>query len=232
MIMDLFNALQMDSITATQVLSLIVRFIFNVGFSALIILFIYKKNSRNKEFAFTLFSFNLIIFALCTILNNVELSIGSGFGLFAVFTMMRFRSEQLQIKDMTYLLIVVGLGFVNSTYKGSIGPAEILFLNVSIAISLYILEKTLLNHNLVKQKIKYNHLDLLKVGNKLLLRQDLEEKIGAKVVSVDVESVNYLEGSANLIVKYNRDISNFSQPYVINNYENSVEEKPMLVKGI
>ncbi len=222
----------MDSITVTQVLNLVIRFIFNVGFSALIILFIYKKNSRNTEFAFTLFSFNLIIFALCTILNNVELSIGSGFGLFAVFTMMRYRSEQLQIKDMTYLLVVVGLGFVNSTYKCTIGPAEILFLNVSIALSLYILEKTLLSHNLVKQKIKYNQLDLLKVGNKPLLRQDLEEKIGARVVSVDVESVNYLEGSANLIVKYNRDISNFSQPYVINNHENSVEEKPMLVKGI
>ncbi len=232
MIMDLYNFLQVDNIDTAQIVNLVIRFGFNIVFAALIILFIYKKNNRNKDFAFTLFSFNLIIFALCTILSNVELSIGSGFGIFAVFTMMRYRSEQLQIKDMTYLLIVVGLGFVNSTYQGSIGPAEIIFLNVSITLSLYILEKTLMNHNLVKQKIKYNNLDLLKVGNKPLLRKDLEEKIGARVVSVDVESVNYLEGSANLMVKYNRNINNFSQPYVLNNHENSTEEKPFLVKGI
>lgn len=222
--MELYHLFQFDNIDANQVLSLVLRFFFNIGIATLIILVVYKKNNQNREFSFTLFSFNLIIFALCTILNNVELSIGSGFGLFAVFTMMRYRSEQLQIKDMTYLLIMVGLGFVNSTFQGPIGPIEIMFLNVSIFISLYILEKLIFNHDLIKQKIKYNRLDLLKVGNKRLLRRDLEDKIGAKVVDVNIESVNYLDGSANIFVKYKHDNTNFSQPWILNNSSNGIKE--------
>jgi hypothetical protein len=222
--MDIYHLFRFDNIDAIQIISLVVRFIFNIGIATLIILFVYKKNNQNREFSFTLFSFNLIIFALCTILNNVELSIGSGFGLFAVFTMMRYRSEQLQIKDMTYLLIMVGLGFVNSTFEGSIGPIEILFLNVAIFVSLYTLEKLIFDHDLVKQKIKYNRLDLLKVGNKPLLRRDLEEKIGAKVVDVIIESVNYIDGSANIFVKYNREKEDYAQPWILNGKSNSVKE--------
>lgn len=222
--MELYHLFQFDNINANQVISLVLRFFFNIGIATLIILVVYKKNNQNREFSFTLFSFNLIIFALCTILNNVELSIGSGFGLFAVFTMMRYRSEQLQIKDMTYLLIMVGLGFVNSTFQGPIGPIEIVFLNVSIFISLYILEKLIFNQDHIKQKIKYNRLDLLKIGNNRLLRRDLEEKIGAKVLDVNIESVNYLDGSANIYVKYKRDNTDFSQPWVLNNSSNGIKE--------
>lgn len=222
--MYLYHLFQFDNIDANQVISLVLRFFFNIGIATLIVLLVYKKNNKNRDFSFTLFSFNIIIFSLCTILNSVELSIGSGFGLFAVFTMMRYRSEQIQIKDMTYLLIMVGLGFVNSTFQGPIGPIEIMFLNVSIFISLYILEKLIFNHDLVKQKIKYNRLDLLKVGNMTLLRRDLEEKIGAKVEDVNIESVNYMDGSANIYVRYKRDNTDFSQPWVLNNSSNTIKE--------
>ena len=220
----------MENFDAIQIIGLVLRFIFNIGMASLIILFVYKRNNQNREFAFTLFSFNLIIFALCTILNNVELSIGSGFGLFAVFTMMRYRSEQLQIKDMTYLLIMVGLGFVNSTFEGSIGPVEIVFLNIAIFMSLYTLEKAIFNNNLIKQKIKYERLDLLKVGNKALLFRDLEDKIGAQVVDVNIDSVNYLDGSANILVQYNRDKIGFSQPWIVKKQSNKMEENKRSVE--
>lgn len=231
--MDLFELLHLEKFDPILLTGLVLRFLFNIGMAAVLILLVYKRNCQNKEFVFTLFSFNMIIFALCTILNNVELSIGSGFGLFAVFTMMRYRSEQLQIKDMTYLLIMVGMGFINSTIQGPIGPFEIIFLNIAMVTFLFILEKSIFNQNLVKQKIKYEKLDLLKVGSKQLLRQDLESRIGARIVDIKVESVNYLEGSANIIVKYNRDAASFAAPYVVQRIkENSEEEEPLLVKGL
>ena len=234
MIMDIYEVFQLGSFDPVLFTGLILRFVFNISMVSILILLVYRNNCQNKEFAFTLFSFNMIIFSLCTILNNVELSIGSGFGLFAVFTMMRYRSEQLQIKDMTYLLIMVGLGFINSTFKGSIGPLEIVFLNVSMIVFLLILERSIFNKNLVKQKIKYERLDLLKVGNKLMLRQDLEERIGARVVDVNVESVNYVDRSANIIVKYNRSKAGFSQPYVLVNQSKDMAEngEPQFVKGL
>lgn len=228
--MDLYHLFRMENFDAIQIIGLVLRFIFNIGIASLIILFVYKRNNQNREFAFTLFSFNLIIFSLCTILNNVELSIGSGFGLFAVFTMMRYRSEQLQIKDMTYLLIMVGLGFVNSTFEGSVGPVEIVFLNIAIFMSLYTLEKTIFNNNLIKQKIKYERLDLLKVGKKALLFRDLEDKIGAQVVDVNIDSVNYLDGSANILVQYNSDKIGFSQPWIVKKQSNKMEENKRSVE--
>jgi hypothetical protein len=170
---------------------------------------------------------------LCTILNNVDLSIGSGFGLFAVFTMMRYRSEQLQIKDMTYLLILIGLGFVNATFTGSLGPVEIAFLNVSIAISLVVLEKTLFNHKLIDQKIKYSNLDLIKVENRPLLKKDLEEKLGARVENIRIDSINFVNGSANMMVRYNPRLAVRSNHYMLMNNNAAKQyadsEDPVLV---
>ncbi len=232
--MNLFELLHLDNFNPILLVGLVLRFLFNTGMAAVLILLVYKRNCQNKEFAFTLFAFNMIIFALCTILNNVELSIGSGFGLFAVFTMMRYRSEQLHIKDMTYLLIMVGMGFINSTFQGPIGPFEIVFLNFAMIAFLFILEKSIFNQKLIKQKIKYEKLDLLKVGNKEMLRQDLEARIGARVVDVKVEAVNYLDGSANIIVKYNREITGITPQIVFQNAGDNHNEKKKsaLVKGI
>jgi len=232
--MDLFEVFQLSDFNPIQLAGLILRFIFNIGMAAILILLVYRKNSENKEFAFTLFSFNMIIFSLCTILNNVELSIGSGFGLFAVFTMMRYRSEQLQIKDMTYLLIMVGMGFINSTFQGTIGPLEIMFLNIGMIIFLAFLERSIFNQKVIAQKIKYEKLDLLKVGSSTLLRKDLEDRIGAQVIAVKVESVNYVEGSANLIVRYNRDKTGITHRYVFpdQSHNGKPKEEKLLVKGL
>jgi hypothetical protein len=195
--MEAISNIQLDNL-----LEMILRFGFNALMAGAILLLIYRRFSENKEFTFTLFIFNFIIFALCTILNNVELSIGSGFGLFAIFTMMRYRSEQLNIKDMTYLLVMVGLGFVNSTFRGNIGPAEIAFLNIAIGSSLYIFEKTIFTHNLKKQKIKYDKLELLKPRYTNLLKKDLSLRLGKEVTEVKVESVNFIDGYASLTVHY------------------------------
>jgi hypothetical protein len=233
--MDIFQLLQLDNFAPEVLAGLAVRFIFNVGMATVLILLVYRRNSKNEEFTFTLFAFNIIIFALCTILNNVELSIGSGFGLFAVFTMMRYRSEQMHVKDMTYLLVVVGLGFVNSTFQDIIGLIEIAFLNIGILIILFILEKGIFSRKLSTQKIKYENLEFLKLGNKLLLRQDLENRIGAQVVDVKIESVNYVDGCANLVVSYNQDNVKNEPNYVISpkiNGHLKKEKKAVFVQGM
>ena len=232
--MELFEIIRLEEFDPSLFAGLILRFLFNTGMAAILILLVYNRNSQNKEFAFTLFSFNMIIFALCTILNNIELSIGSGFGLFAVFTMMRYRSEQLQIKDMTYLLVVVAMGFINSTFQGPVGPFEITFLNIAMVVFLLILEKSIFNQKLIKQKIKYEKLELLKVGNHELLRKNLQERIGARVEEIKVESVNYVQGSADLIVKYNRNLTDLSRPFIYPKQSENGTKKSnqIMVKGL
>ncbi len=219
--MDFEQLLNTENFSIINITALALRFVFNAIMAGSIILLVYRRNSNNKDFSFTLFSFNMIIFALCTILNNVNLSIGSGFGLFAVFTMMRYRSEQLQIKDMTYLLILIGLGFVNATVSDIIGPIEIAFLNISTGLSLYVLEKTMFNHHLASQKIKYGDLELIKVENRPLLIEDLENKLGARIVKIQIISINFLDGSANLVVEYNPKSTIRTNHYILNDKKNN-----------
>lgn len=129
---------------------------------------------------------------------------------------------------------MVAMGFINSTFKGSIGSIEIVFLNIGMITFLYILERSIFSQRLIKQKIKYEKLDLLKVGNRTLLRKDLEDRIGAQVIDVKVESVNYLEGSANIVVRYNRDKTEISHRYVFPNpsEHRKAKEEKFLVKGL
>ena len=183
-------------------LNLAFRLGFDLAIVAIIILLVYRKHNKNREFIFTLFVFNIIIFVLCTILNNTELSIGSGFGLFAVFTMMRYRSEQINIKDMTYLLIVVALGFLNATYKSQVGVAEVIFINVVVMGILTVLELSILSiyKNLSQQKVKYDKIYLLKPENFGLLRLDLKDRLGIEIQNIKIESINFLENTANLLI--------------------------------
>src|SRR5436305_9976473 len=84
-----------------------------------LIRFIYFRNYKKKDFLFAFFLFNLIMFMITFLMNKVDLSMGTAFGLFAVFSMLRYRTEGLNTKEMTYLFIVIALGLINSVMKGT-----------------------------------------------------------------------------------------------------------------
>jgi len=184
---------------------LIVRLVFNSTIVFIILHFVYKQFNRKKTFIFNLFIFNLIIFGLSTVLTRIDLSVGSGFGLFAILTMMRFRSEQINMKDMAYLLIMIGLGFINSTGYDVIGYEEIALLNFVITGVVYGLEKSYFSNRKNSQKIKYDKIELLKPKYNHLLKRDLSLRLGKEVIEVKTDNVNFIEGYAILKVYHGDD---------------------------
>ncbi len=126
---------------ASSIVDLIIRLLFNSFIAFVILHFVYKQYNKKRTFIFNLFIFNLVFFGLSTVLTRIELSVGYGFGLFAIFTMMRYPSEQINLKDMAYLLIMIGLGFINSANYQVVGFEEIVLLNVVIAGVVYGLER-------------------------------------------------------------------------------------------
>ncbi len=190
---------------APSLLDLSIRLIFNGLIAFSILHFIYKRYNKKKSFIFNLFIFNLIIFGLSTVLTRIDLSVGSGFGLFAIFTMMRYRSEQINMKDMAYLLIMIGLGFINSAGYEVIGYDEILFLNLIIVGVVYGLEKAYFSKRKNSQKIKYDKIELLKPKYNHLLFRDLSLRMGKEVFEVKTVNVNFIEGYATLKVYYGDD---------------------------
>jgi len=188
-----------------SIVDLVLRLVFNSTIAFVILHFIYKQYNNKKSFIFNLFIFNLIIFGLSTVLTRIDLSVGSGFGLFAIFTMMRYRSEQINMKDMAYLLIMIGLGFINSTGYDVVGIEEILFLNFIITGVVFGLEKIYFTKKKNSQKIKYDKIELLKPKYTHLLYRDLSLRLGKEVISVKTENVNFIEGYATLKVYYDND---------------------------
>lgn len=190
---------------APSVVDLVMRLIFNSAIAFTILHFIYKQYNKKKSFIFNLFIFNLIIFGLSTVLTRIDLSVGSGFGLFAIFTMMRYRSEQINMKDMAYLLIMIGLGFINSAGYDVIGFEEIVLLNFVITGVVFGLEKAYFSNQKNSQKIKYDKIELLKPKYHHLLQRDLSLRLGKEVIEVKTDNVNFIEGYATLKVYYGDD---------------------------
>ena len=180
--------------------------IFKFGLDAIVVFIlirlIYYPIHRKKENLFTYFVFNFLIFFLCILMNNVKLSMGFGFGLFAIFSIIRYRTEQLEIKDMTYLFAVITLAVINSLAGKKISLAELVFTNAMILVLVYLLEQVWLTRHEAMRLLIYEKIELIKPENKQLLYADLQERLGLRVSRVEVGRIDLLRDTAQLRVFY------------------------------
>jgi hypothetical protein len=173
-----------------------------INFSSVFVLirFIYFPIYRSRENVFTFFIFNLIIFLITFLLNKVEMSMGAAFGLFAVFSMLRYRTEDISIKDMTYLFLVIAMGLINAVSKGNWD--ELTLLAIIIILSTYLLESNVLMKKEVSKIVMYENIELIKPENKVLLIEDLEKRMGVKINQVVLCKIDFLRDAAQLHVFY------------------------------
>lgn len=184
---------------------LALRFAINLMSVFIAMELIRRRLGKADSSPFILYVFNLVLFLVSAILSRTELSIGSGFGLFAVFTMIRYRSEQLSGKEMAYLLVMAALGLINSIPSETFTLPGVILLNALalLLIALFEAKSSMQPANL--QKIKYDRLELLKPQHRELLHRDLLLRLGKKVEEVNIENINFLEGVANLKVRLGED---------------------------
>jgi hypothetical protein len=162
--------------------------------------FIYHPIYKKKDYWFTFFLFNLIIFLMIYMLNKVELSFGAAFGLFAVFSLLRYRTEIISPKDMTYLFVVIAVGLITAVGKGTYG--EIAILNGLILGFVYALDGNLLVKNEMVQNIFYNNIENTKPANRAALIDDLRQKTGLDIHKVDIEKIDLIKGQVTIKAYY------------------------------
>src|SRR5580765_3241416 len=124
-----------------SLLDLLFRFAFNFLIAYIIIRWLYYPTHKNKDYLFTYFLFNIIIFMLCYMMKNTQLEIGVAFGLFAVFSILRYRTLNVGVMDMAYLFLIISIGVINSLSNEKVSIAEILFANFLIVAIIFLLEK-------------------------------------------------------------------------------------------
>jgi hypothetical protein len=133
-------------------------------------------------------------------LNKVELSFGAAFGLFAVFALLRYRTEMISPKDMTYLFVVIALGLITSVGKGTY--IEIGILNALIVAFVYAFDGNLLVKNEMVQNIYYSNIENIKPVNRTALIADLRDKTGLDIHKVDIEKIDLIKGQVNIKAYY------------------------------
>ncbi len=181
---------------------LLFKFGIDLAVVYILIRLIYYPIHRKKDFLFTYFLFNVLIFFLCGLLNSVKLSTGFAFGLFAIFSILRYRTEQISIKDMTYLLAVIAVAVVNALFGKKVSLIELFFTNALILVTTYVLEHLWLTRHEAMRQIIYERIELIKPENRQKLYDDLRDRLGVKVSRVEIGRIDLLRDTAQLRVFY------------------------------
>ncbi|MCO4818538.1 MAG: DUF4956 domain-containing protein [Bacteroidetes bacterium] len=181
------------------------RFIMNIGFLALIINWLYYAKTKRRDYLFTYYMIGIIVFFLCFTLKKYELDIGMALGLFAIFGIIRYRTDAIAIKEMTYLFVVIGVSVMNSLANQKMSFAEIITANVLIVTALFFMEKLWLSKTLISKNIQYEKIENIKPENYDALKADLEDRLGFTIDTITVGNVDFLKDSATITVTYSND---------------------------
>ncbi|MBN2274239.1 MAG: DUF4956 domain-containing protein [Bacteroidales bacterium] len=197
-----YTILGLDIIHSSDFVELLLRFALNLAVVVTIVRGMYYPLARRKDYLFTFILVSSVVFLLCILLENVKLQLGFAFGLFAIFGILRYRTNAIPIKEMTYLFLIIGISVVNALANKKVSWAELLFTNIIILGIIYGLEKVwLLKHESSKVVI-YEKIDLIKPEKYDLMKKDLEERTGLKINRIDVGRIDFLRDTAKLVIYY------------------------------
>lgn len=181
-------------------------FLFAAGFNLLsaiiIVRFIYYPWTQNRSYVFTFLAFNTTIFFVMALLTSIELSVGVGFGLFAIFSVIRYRTEEMPIREMTYLFIIIALPVMNSSLTSGGDVDRILIANGTVIALLFILEKEWGFRFQVSKRVTYEKIDLITPDRHDELIHDLRLRTGLPINRVDIGRIDFLRDVAELTVHY------------------------------
>ena len=181
---------------------MIVRFLLNLFFLTAVVKYIYYKRSEKKEYLFTFYLIGIVVFFLCFTLKKYELDLGMALGLFAIFGILRYRTLPLEVREMTYLFVVIGIAVMNGLSNKKMSYAEIIAANAIIVLALYFLERYWANTEVFSKEVLYETIENIKPENHKKLKEDLEKRLGVTVIRFEIGNVNFLRDVAKITVHY------------------------------
>ena len=199
---DASSFLGMNFIDVDDFLKLIFKFSINFLFMFVTVRYIFYRNNRDKDYLFTFYIFNIITFFICVLFRKTTMQMGFAFGLFAVFGIIRYRTETIPFKEMTYLFIVIGLAMINALSNKKISHVEVLFVDVMIVATTFGIEAIWINNHERSKGIVLEKIDLIKPENELALITDLRDRTGLDIFKVSVGKVDFLKDVAEVKIYY------------------------------
>ncbi len=193
---------------------LLIRLGINLFFLTILIRALYYTKTRRKDYLFTYYLIGTITFFLCFGLMQMDIDTGMGLGLFAIFGIIRYRTDAIEIKEMTYLFMVIGISVVNALASNELSISEVGVINVTVVLLTYLLENVWLMKHETRKTINYERIDLIKPENQDLLKADLEKRTGLTINRVEVGKIDFLNDTAMVRIYYFADEQEFSDYHV------------------
>jgi hypothetical protein len=180
----------------------LIRILINTGAMLLLIRVVYYRTYEKTDYYFTFFLLNFIIFLLAYMLEKTKAfnSMGSAFGLLAAFSLLRFRTETITTKDMTYLFIIMTIGLINSIMKGTY--YEIIALNGVIIAVVFIVDGNRIIKNEKSKTIEYNSVENIMPERHPILIKELKEKTGLDIKKIIIEEIDFTKNEVVIRVFY------------------------------
>ena len=194
---------------------MLLRLSINMLYLTAIIKLSYYRFSKKTEFLFTFYLVGIVVFFLCFTLKKYELDLGLALGLFAIFGIIRYRTDPLKVREMTYLFVVIGVSIINALSNKKMSYVEILLANSFITASIYYLDRYWSQQRLTpKEKtmpkdfgikdIVYNSLENIKPEQFELLKNELEDSLGLEILKLDINEVDFEKQTAKIKIRYKK----------------------------
>lgn len=213
---DFFAVLSSDT---CRILDLILRLLINTVFTVIIARAFYFPKARRKDFFFTYIMVGFCIFMLIHLMGDAKIKTGIAMGLFAIFCIMRYRTESVPIREMTYLFLIIALAAINGlAWAADISPkhpdfagplmtsmGELILTDAIFIFGVWVAEANMLIKSLSSKYVKYDKIDLIKPAKREELIADLKERTGLDITRVSIGSIDFLKDMALIKIYYNTD---------------------------
>ena len=180
--------------------TLLARLALDLAFAGIVIHLVYFRRYRNREHVFTCYLFNVVTLCLCLMLRKGPAELGFGLTLFGVFGILRYRTEQIRSRDLTYLFIVIGIGIIDGVAGPGVSVAELLVVNGVIVSLTALLELGPRRAREGSTPMLYDRLPLLQPGKEAALFSDIAQRTGLEVMRVETQRIDLLRDAAELTI--------------------------------
>lgn len=183
---------------------MIFRFLINIFFLTALIKYSYYKFSEKADYLFTFYLIGTIVFFLCFTLKKYEIDLGLALGLFAIFGILRYRTDPLKVREMTYLFVVIGLSLVNALSNKKMSYTEIFVANTIVVAMAYFLDRFWSQKKTNTKDILYESLEHIRPEHHEILKAKLEEKLGFKILSISLGQIDFKAETVKIKIRYKK----------------------------
>jgi hypothetical protein len=181
---------------------ILLRFVINTVFLVILIRVIYFRYSKKEKFLFTFFLLGITVFFITSMLKSVFIEFGMAVGLFAVFTILRFRTRNFSLKDMSYIFATIGISVINSLKLVGFPELGVIIINIIIVSTAVVLEEFTIRNNTTTHEIIYEDLELLKTARKQKILKEISDLTGKNIMRYRIKRVDYKKKVAVLDISY------------------------------